>query len=71
MPVDRKGEHPWGDAAQLLLNVLFLAVWLYDSFIRFYHFSARFEERVMERKFGDEYRRYKSGTGKWLPRPGG
>ncbi|MBP6875726.1 MAG: isoprenylcysteine carboxylmethyltransferase family protein [Candidatus Eisenbacteria bacterium] len=30
---DRKGEHPWGDAGQLVLFGLFLAVWALDSFV--------------------------------------
>jgi protein-S-isoprenylcysteine O-methyltransferase Ste14 len=29
---DRYGEHPFGDAGQLILFVVFLAVWIADSF---------------------------------------
>lgn len=29
---DNKGEHPYGDAGQLILLVIFLAVWISDSF---------------------------------------
>jgi protein-S-isoprenylcysteine O-methyltransferase Ste14 len=153
---DKKGEHPFGDAGQMVLMVLFLAVWLGDSFflhaertlggsvhwaIRmailivtvtlatvlfksgnvalleehrparvlkngafrwlrhplymasllvclglalatqslwslavtvlqflFFNHIAAFEEKVMEKKFGDEYREYKAKTGRWWPR---
>jgi protein-S-isoprenylcysteine O-methyltransferase Ste14 len=30
---ERKGEHPWGDAGQLVLLFLFLLIWIGDSFI--------------------------------------
>jgi protein-S-isoprenylcysteine O-methyltransferase Ste14 len=30
---ERKGEHPWGDAGQLVLLFLFLIIWIGDSFI--------------------------------------
>jgi protein-S-isoprenylcysteine O-methyltransferase Ste14 len=30
---DKKGEHPFGDAGQMILMLLFLTVWIYDSFI--------------------------------------
>jgi protein-S-isoprenylcysteine O-methyltransferase Ste14 len=153
---DKKGEHPFGDAGQMVLMVLFLAVWLGDSFflhagrtlggsvhwaIRlailiaavalatvlfrsghvalqdeqrparvlkngafrwlrhplylasllvclglslatqslwslavtllifiFLNHIAAFEEKVMEEKFGDEYREYKGKTGRWWPK---
>jgi len=29
---ERRGEHPYGDAGQLLLLVIFAAVWVSDSF---------------------------------------
>ena len=34
----------------------------------FYDFIARYEEKILESKFGDEYKSYKENTGKWLPR---
>jgi protein-S-isoprenylcysteine O-methyltransferase Ste14 len=153
----RTGEHPFGDAGQVLLGVLFVSVWVSDSFtlhwttflsamvpeylrisalgvllilaallfksgheviprkgerpkavktdgafryvrhpiylaailaflgtaistlsilslvvlaaiITFYDYIAGYEERLLEERFGDEYRRYKSKTGKWLPK---
>lgn len=30
---EKNGEHPWGDAGQLVLAGLFLVVWVLDSFI--------------------------------------
>jgi protein-S-isoprenylcysteine O-methyltransferase Ste14 len=35
---DRNGEHPFGDAGQLILFLAFLAVWVSDSF--FLHWST-------------------------------
>lgn len=155
---ERSGEHPRGDAGQLALFVIFLAVWALDSFVvrfstglslsvplaarlgaaallllgavllvrgghaaaghgrtpagvirtgafryvrhplylgcilfylalaaatasllsflvfavifRFYDFIAGYEERLLEKRFGDEYRAYRAVTGKWLPRFG-
>jgi protein-S-isoprenylcysteine O-methyltransferase Ste14 len=34
----------------------------------FYDRIASYEERYLEREFGDAYRSYKMRTGKWLPR---
>jgi protein-S-isoprenylcysteine O-methyltransferase Ste14 len=152
---EKNGEHPYGDAGQLILFVLFLIVWIVDSFflristflsdhvslyIRlvflglalataaylsmsghdkicreqrgtkvvlsgafrcvrhplylacllfylglavstasifslaffvvifvFYNYLASFEERLLEEKFGEEYKQYKRRTGKWVP----
>lgn len=152
----KKGEHPWGDGVQMALLLVFMAVWLIDSFVLhaertmrggvpwalrlgvfvlalaaavmlflsgrtalrekerpakvlkdgafrfvrhplylgtllvyfglsfatlslpsfavavaafiFYNYIASFEEKVMEEKFGEEYKKYKAGAGRWLPR---
>jgi protein-S-isoprenylcysteine O-methyltransferase Ste14 len=152
---EKNGEHPFGDAGQLILLALFLIVWIVDSFflrtstflsdhvqlsIRlvflglalattaylsmsghdkicreergtkvvsngafrhvrhplysacllfylglavstasifslalfvvifvFYNYLASFEERLLGEKFGEEYKKYKRKTGKWLP----
>ena len=36
----------------------------------FHDYIASYEERVLEKKFGEEYRGYKKKTGKWVPRIG-
>lgn len=38
------GEHRWGDAGQLILLVIFLGVWISDSFI--FHYSTFLQETV-------------------------
>ena len=155
---EKKGEHPFGDAGQVILLVLFLVVWVGDSFflrwatfpaayvplgIRltvlglvlilalvliqsshfiiahderpdhvvstrafryvrhplylaalltyfgmtassfslislivligigfFYNYIASYEEKLLEAKFGEDYRAYQRRTGKWVPRIG-
>ena len=36
----------------------------------FYNYLASYEEKLLESKFGENYRTYKRNTGKWLPRLG-
>jgi protein-S-isoprenylcysteine O-methyltransferase Ste14 len=36
----------------------------------FYNYLASYEEKLLESKFGENYRTYKGNTGKWLPRLG-
>ena len=38
------GEHPWGDTGQLILFVIFLGVWITDSFV--FHYSTFLHGRV-------------------------
>jgi protein-S-isoprenylcysteine O-methyltransferase Ste14 len=40
------GEYRWGDAGQLVMLVLFLAIWVTDSFV--YHYSTFLLYRVSE-----------------------
>jgi protein-S-isoprenylcysteine O-methyltransferase Ste14 len=44
--------------------ILIVVIWI------FYDYLASYEEKLLEAKFGEEYRRYKQRTGKWLPRIG-
>jgi protein-S-isoprenylcysteine O-methyltransferase Ste14 len=41
---DLVGEHRWGDAGQLILLCVFLAIWISDSFI--FHYSDFLSDRV-------------------------
>jgi protein-S-isoprenylcysteine O-methyltransferase Ste14 len=36
----------------------------------FHNYIATYEEKIMEEKFGEDYRKYKKRTGKWVPRIG-
>jgi protein-S-isoprenylcysteine O-methyltransferase Ste14 len=36
----------------------------------FYNYIASYEERLLESRYGDEYKRYKTETGKWIPKIG-
>jgi protein-S-isoprenylcysteine O-methyltransferase Ste14 len=33
----------------------------------FYNYIGSFEERLLDKKFGEEYTKYKRRTGKWVP----
>ena len=37
----------------------------------FHNYIAGYEERLLEDRFGEEYRGYRRRTGKWIPRMGG
>jgi protein-S-isoprenylcysteine O-methyltransferase Ste14 len=50
--------------ASLFSFILLVVIWIFHNYI------ASYEERLLETKFGDEYRRYKQKTGKWVPRIG-
>jgi protein-S-isoprenylcysteine O-methyltransferase Ste14 len=34
----------------------------------FYNYIASYEEKLLEEKYGEEYRLYKKRTGKWIPK---
>jgi len=36
----------------------------------FYDYIARYEEKLLVSRYGDEYSRYKRNTGKWVPKVG-
>ena len=42
--------------------VLFIGIFI------FYNYIAGYEEKLLDAKFGEEYRQYKKRTGKWMPR---
>jgi protein-S-isoprenylcysteine O-methyltransferase Ste14 len=48
---------------------IFAFVLLAGIFI-FHNYIANYEEKLLEKKFGEEYRVYKRRTGKWFPRIG-
>lgn len=51
------------------LSLPSLLVWL--AIALFYDFIAGYEERLLEARYGEEYRSYRSVTGKWIPRRAG
>jgi len=50
------------------LSLISLA--LFVGIFVFYNYIASYEEKLLEAKFGDEYRKYKERTGKWMLRIG-
>jgi protein-S-isoprenylcysteine O-methyltransferase Ste14 len=48
------------------LSIISFAFWL--AIFIFYNYIAGYEEKLLEIRFGDEYRSYRQKTGKWLPR---
>jgi protein-S-isoprenylcysteine O-methyltransferase Ste14 len=48
------------------VSIISLVLWV--LIFAFYDFIAGYEERLLEEKFGEEYRLYKQKTGKWLPK---
>ena len=52
----------------LLLGSWPLAGWMLVFFLLLTFSFVRFEEPDLERRFGDEYRRYKANVPRWIPR---
>jgi protein-S-isoprenylcysteine O-methyltransferase Ste14 len=48
-----------------------LSLALFVGIFAFYNYIASFEEKLLDERFGEEYRSYKKRTGKWAPRIGG
>lgn len=48
--------------ASLLSLALLVGIFVFHDFI------ATYEEKLLEKRFGEEYRKYKQRTGKWVPR---
>ncbi|MGA1796562.1 MAG: methyltransferase family protein [bacterium] len=40
------------------------------AIIFFYNYIAGYEEMLLDARYGEGYRRYRKGTGRWLPRIG-
>lgn len=47
--------------ASIFSLALFIVIFI------FYNYIASYEERLLDEKFGAEYRKYKRKTGKWVP----
>src|SRR4030042_6820015 len=47
--------------ASILSLALFVVIFI------FYNYLSGFEERLLDEKFGEEYKKYKKKTGKWGP----
>jgi len=43
---------------------------LFVGIFVFHNFIANYEEKLLEARFGEEYRKYKKKTGKWVPKIG-
>jgi protein-S-isoprenylcysteine O-methyltransferase Ste14 len=55
----------------LVLSTLSIASLLLFAVIAvFYNYIAAYEERLLEQRFGEAYRRYGERSGRWIPRVG-
>ena len=52
-------------------TVSLLSLALFVGIFVFHNYIASYEEKLLEARFGEEYRKYKKRTGKWIPRIGG
>jgi protein-S-isoprenylcysteine O-methyltransferase Ste14 len=43
---------------------------LFVGIFVFHNYIASYEEKLLDEKFGEDYRKYKRRTGKWVPRIG-
>jgi protein-S-isoprenylcysteine O-methyltransferase Ste14 len=55
--------------AALILTLSLAAAVIWVFIILYYGFLARFEEKLLIEKFGDEYRLYMHQVPMWIPRP--
>ena len=51
-------------------TVSLFSVVLLVGIVIFHNYIATYEEQLLEARFGEEYRRYKQRTGKWVPKIG-
>jgi protein-S-isoprenylcysteine O-methyltransferase Ste14 len=56
--------------ALALATLSLLSYALLVGIFLFYDYIAHYEERLLLERFGEEYRRYREKTGKWLPKLG-
>ena len=54
-------------ALVLTLSLAAAAIWIF--IILYYRFLARYEEKLLIGKFGDDYRQYMTQVPMWIPRP--
>jgi protein-S-isoprenylcysteine O-methyltransferase Ste14 len=43
---------------------------LFVGIFFFHNYIASYEEKLLDARFGEEYRKYKRSTGKWMPKIG-
>lgn len=53
-----------------VVTVSLFSLVLFVGIFVFYNYIASYEEKLLDAKFGEEYRKYKRRTGKWVPRIG-
>jgi protein-S-isoprenylcysteine O-methyltransferase Ste14 len=54
----------------VLTTASLVALVLWVMICIFYNYLASYEEKLLESKFGENYKIYQENTGKWLPRLG-
>ncbi len=54
----------------LLMTASLASALLWIVAVVFYNYISTYEEKLLLRRFGNEYERYMARTGKWLPRVG-
>lgn len=53
-----------------IATVSLFSLAVFGGIFVFYDYIASYEEKILEERFGEEYRKYKKETGKWVPRIG-
>ena len=54
--------------ALLFFNPTILSLLVFAIILGFYDFIARYEEKILLEKFGEDYRRYIDSVPRWIPR---